>query len=84
LLKKNEDNFDGFKINNVIVEQKANNVSIIPKVNQNKNHVNDIFSADIYFETFSKNEWNPQHESEYSKMFDNSFDYDKDYMFHEE
>jgi len=43
---------------------------------------NDIFSQDIY-ESNNKFEWNVKFD-DYNKMFNNSFDYDKDYMFNEE
>jgi len=66
--------------NNFKIEQKINSISIIPS--SNNIITNDIFSADNYCD--QKVEWNPQYDNEYSKMFNNSFDYDKDYMFHEE
>jgi len=54
----------------------ANEQQIVNKMN------NDIFSADIY-ESNNKFEWNVKND-DYNKMFNNSFDYDKDYMFNEE
>jgi len=64
----------------------VNNTPIFINVAQNGNNnaskgkqCDDIFSANKYGESNFKNG-----DNEYERMFNNSFDYDKDYIFHEE
>jgi len=65
------------------LNKKTSSISIIPVNDLNKiqlQNSNDIFAVD----NFENNQQKMDYENEYSKMFNNSFDYDKDYMFHEE
>jgi len=73
------------KFNEKTIETQSNvNVNVNEREQDIINKITfDIFSADIY-ETNNKFDLNVKFDDFNNKMFNNSFDYDKDYMFNEE
>jgi len=88
--KKNVDSVDDDKLKaNDIQSVKttcSSNDGKINSVGHTSNVISkniDIFSSNV-FDNERKNEWNIIHENKYEKMFRYSFNYDRDYIFHQE